>query len=255
VSVSAQFLVVFRGQFHEQNRTEQNRTEQNRTEQNRTEQNRTEQNRIRACLEYIKPTAEGLCGFCDLVYQGRAATPVFLRLNLLSIFSLYALTFAVDARAELLCVKNQAAISAKNTDLRGALFLTKSSKCPKGSSSVLDTERLKGPRGAVGPQGSAGAVNITQCRRVSGAANSSLGFAFSSIECNPGEFLLNWGYSTRTPENFSATSVYPMRLGMRYWIVGGQPSSIPCCADVEMSYESGLTSSYTLFVDGTCCPY
>jgi hypothetical protein len=176
-------------------------------------------------------------------------------------------------RADLLCVKNQVASSANSADLRGAFFLTKKSKCPRGSSGILDTERFRGqagsaggqgergftgpqgPRGTDGPRGPAGTVNIQQCRRVSSAANSSSGLALSSVECNPGEFLLNWGYSTLTPQNFSAINVYPIRLSMRYWIVGGQPSSIPCCADAETSYEAGSTPTYNLFVDGTCCPY
>ena len=110
-------------------------------------------------------------------------------------------------------------------------------------------------RMVVGPQGPAGKFNVDSCRKVSTYQSTSNGIAHSALSCGQNEFLLNHSIATYDQDGPS-TLAFQRSEELTY--SGPAPTGVYVRVSTEINTfamgEGYVYNTFTLFVDGTCCP-
>lgn len=123
---------------------------------------------------------------------------------------LATLSLVQTAAADKLCL--QSTVNKKTFKVTNKRVIA--ATCPKGFTELADTSSFRGPAGATGAQGPSGMLNLGACRIQSGTCNHSSGVNSCTVNCNNGEFALQYGHSANgygcNPSPLSGTANYSL---------------------------------------------
>ena len=151
---------------------------------------------------------------------------------------LMVVSLASSAMADKLCLQttvNRRTLRATNKSVVAAT-------CPRGYTQLADTSSF---RGATGPAGAAGTVNLGACRLTGQECNHGSGFNTCSASCNQGEFVLQHSFATSTGAGGVCSLNYSYHSMAPFYSNG---------LGAGMVYFSGANCSYQARVDILCCP-
>ena len=148
---------------------------------------------------------------------------------------LMILSVTSSALADKLCIQttvNKKTFKATNKSVVAAT-------CPKGYTELADTSRFQG---ATGAQGAAGIVNLGACRTTGGTCNHPAGVNTCTVDCNNGEFVLQ--YTTSAMSDFCLVSQGSGSYSLTY--SNGLGAGI--------KFFTSSSCSYQAIVTVLCCP-